>query len=45
MIVRNDLIVIVVGYALGLAIGFIRGVKAGKDKFWKMPSASWRARK
>ena len=44
MIAKSDLVVIVVGYVLGLIAGFLYGLKTGKEKFWKAPSASWRVR-
>ena len=45
MISKADLLVILVGYVLGLVAGFLYGIKSGKTRFWKMPSASWRVRK
>jgi hypothetical protein len=45
MISTTDLIVIAVGYLLGLGVGFWYGMRSGKDKFWRMPSSSWKVRK
>ena len=45
MISGTDLVVIALGYAAGLAVGFVRGLKSGKERFWKMPSASWKVKK
>ena len=45
MINLVDIIVIAVGFIAGLVFGYMRGVREGKDRFWKMPSASWQARK
>ena len=45
MISQTDLIIIAVGYISGLALGFWYGTKAGSQKFWKMPGASWKVRK
>ena len=45
MINLIDLAVVLAGFIIGLIFGYTRGVKEGKDKFWKMPSASWKARK
>jgi|GEM_PF-2773387 len=40
-----DLVIIAVGFIAGLVVGYLRGMKEGKDRFWRMPSASWKARK
>ena len=40
-----DMIVIAGGFVAGIVFGYLRGVKEGKDRFWKMPSASWKARR
>ncbi|MBR9689312.1 MAG: hypothetical protein GOV01_00210 [Candidatus Altiarchaeota archaeon] len=45
MISRTDLLVILVGYAIGLGIGFWYGMRSGKQKFWRMPGSSWKVRK
>lgn len=45
MISRTDLIIIAIGYITGLAVGYWYGMKAGAQKFWKMPGASWKVRK
>ncbi len=45
MINLIDMLVIAVGFVAGVLFGYFRGVKEGKDRFWKMPSASWKARK
>lgn len=45
MISLMDIIIISAGYVIGLAVGFLRGLKLGRDRFWKAPSSSWNARK
>ncbi len=45
MIEKKDLIVIAIGYFLGVAAGFLYGLRSGKTRFWRMPGASWRVRK
>ena len=45
MINLIDMLVIAVGFVAGVLFGYFRGVKEGKDRFWKMPSASWKARR
>lgn len=45
MITKTDLMVIVAGYVVGLAVGFWYGLQSGKKKFWRMPSSSWKVRK
>ncbi|MBR9681667.1 MAG: hypothetical protein GOV00_02605 [Candidatus Altiarchaeota archaeon] len=44
MINLVDIAVVAVGFIAGLTFGYLRGIKEGKDRFWKMPSASWKAR-
>ena len=45
MIPRSDLLVIILGYVCGVVAGFFYGLKSGKERFWRMPSASWKVRK
>lgn len=45
MISGTDMLIIALGYAAGLAVGVVRGLKLGKERFWKMPGASWKVRK
>ncbi len=45
MISKTDLVVIAVGYVMGLALGYWYGMKSGTQRFWRMPSASWKVRK
>ena len=45
MISKTDILVIALGYAAGIAVGLARGLKSGKERFWKMPGASWKVKK
>jgi len=45
MINTTDLMVIGMGYVIGLAIGLYYGIRSGKTKFWRMPGNSWKVRK
>ena len=45
MIEVKDMVAIALGYALGFVAGFFYGLRSGRVKFWKMPSASWKVRR
>jgi len=45
MIEVKDLVAIFLGYLLGFVAGFFYGLRSGKERFWRMPSASWRVRR
>jgi len=45
MIEIKDIIAIGLGYIAGFVAGFLYGLRSGKERFWRMPSASWRVRK
>ena len=45
MIEVKDLVAIFLGYLLGFVVGFFYGLRSGKERFWRMPSASWRVRR